>query len=192
MKKFFEISKMPLITAFLAGILFCVDALIAPNIVAGSSFLWVAFISWTITTPFTLKEKAKALIGVVIGFLFAVGMFYFGQLFSASVIGISIASLLGVIVFNFIIMYFDNFKKVWLNSISGIFMGVGLVFSGLGVGLSPNTWANAGIMLGVIVLYPILGMICAFSSGWLINAWTKPKKFSSENDEKTRKIDKNV
>lgn len=183
MKKFLQVSKMPLIVGIVAAILYCLDSLIAPHIIAGASFTWVAFIAWTVTTSMTLKDKIKALIGVVIGFLLAVGIMYFGKLFSANVIGISIAGVLGVFIFNMIALYFDNFKKLWMNSVTGIFMGIALTFSGLGVGLAPNSWANAGILICVLLLYVILGMACATATSLWFNAWNKPKKFSSDTEE---------
>ena len=177
MKKFLELSKMPLIVAITAAVIYCLDALIAPNIVEGATFLWIAFVAWTVSTGMNFKDMIKMLIGVVVGFLFAVGMIYFGQLFDTQVVGISIAGLIGIFVTNFIIMYFENFKKLWLNSLAGIFIGIAMTFSGLGVGMSPNSFANAGIMIGTILLYCIIGMACSFITIFLYGKWKKKPNF---------------
>ncbi len=50
-------------------------------------------------------------------------------------------------------------------------MGIFLTFSGLGQGLSPDTWGNAGILIGTILLYSLFGMICAFFSTFLHSKW---------------------
>ncbi len=180
---------MPIIIACIVAVLYCIDNLIAPNIIKGSSFMWVAFVGWTISSSLSFNDKIKLFIGNIIGFISAVGMIYFGKIFDASVLGISIAGVLGVFIFNGLVVYFDNFKKIWLNSLSGIFMGIFLTFSGLGVGLAPNSWANAGILIGTILLYNLLGLICATLSNYLYNKWKKPENFKKfkEIDVKNEK-----
>ena len=121
MKKFLELSKMPLIVAITAAVIYCLDALIAPNIVEGATFLWIAFVAWTVSTGMNFKDMIKMLIGVVVGFLFAVGMIYFGQLFDTQVVGISIAGLIGIFVTNFIIMSFSSFSNDFFCSSSVCF-----------------------------------------------------------------------
>lgn len=194
MKKFLELSKMPLIVAVTAAVIYCLDALIAPQISEGATFLWVAFVAWTVSSSMNLKDMAKMLIGVVIGYLFAVGMMFFGKLFDTQVVGISIAGLIGIFVANFLVMYFDNFKKVWLNSITGIFTGIALTFSGLGVSMAPNSFGEAGILLGTILLYVVIGMFCAFITSFLYSKWKKKVDFVAikENVEKTEKNDKTL
>jgi hypothetical protein len=176
-KKFYEISKAPIVIGAIAAILFCIDSVLAKYIwslyddALGRGFMWVAFVGWTISFGMKNNERIRMWLGHIIGFLAAVGIIYFGQLFSASAIGIGIAAVIGVFLFNCLIMYFDNLKKFWLNSIAGIFMGIFLTFSGLGVGLGADTWANAGMTLGIILFYSLLGCVCAFFSVFFIGKW---------------------
>jgi len=169
-------SKPPLVVATIAAILYIVDNLISGAIDLGRGFMWVAFVAWTISFGMSNTDRVKMWIGHVIGFLAAVGMIYFGQIFDTSVIGIGIAAVIGVFLFNGLAMYFDNLKKFWLSSITGIFMGIFLTFSGLGVGLSPDTWGNAGTLFGILMLYSVLGTICAFFSVFFITRWKRKTK----------------
>jgi len=177
MKKFYELSKAPIIVGMIAAILFCVDSVLAKYFWSAydeslaRGFMWVAFVAWTISFGMKNSDRIKMWIGHFIGFGAAAGMIHFGQLFSASAIGIGIAAVIGVFIFNGLVMYFDSLKKFWLNSITGIFMGIFLTFSGLGVGLGADTFADAGITLAIILLYSLLGCICAFFSVHFIGKW---------------------
>ena len=162
---------MPIIIASIAALLYIVDSLISPLFDLNRGFMWVAFVAWTISFSLKTVDKIKMWIGHIIGFLAAVTMIYFGQIFQASVLGVSIAALIGVFLVNGLVMYFDNFKKYWLNSITGIFMGIFLTFSGLGVGLSPDTWGDAKIILSIILLYSFLGCFCAYFSVFFHSKW---------------------
>jgi hypothetical protein len=179
MKKFFEISKKPIIIGLIAGTLFCADSIMSKYIwghydeILTRGFMWVAFVAWTISFGLKNTDRVKMWIGHFIGFGAAVLMVYFGKLFAGNFIGIGIATLLGVILLNAVVMYFDNFRKYWLNSITGIFMGIFLTFSGLGVGLGVDTFANAGMMLAIILLYSFLGCVCAFLSVYFIGKWER-------------------
>jgi len=171
MKRFWEISKAPLIIGAIAGVLFCVDSLLTHFIWAlygahdlTRGFMWVAFIAWTVSFGMGNIDRVKMWIGHFVGFLTATAMIYFGQLFDSNVLGIALASLVAVILFNILVMYFDNFKRIWLNSITGIFIAIALVFSGLGVGMNVATWADAGMTLTIILVYSFLGCLCAFCS----------------------------
>jgi len=174
MKKFYELSKAPIVIGTIAALLYITDSLISGAIDLGRGFMWVAFIAWTISFNLNTKDKAKMWIGHIIGFAAAVGMIYFGRIFDSSIFGIGIAAVIGVFIFNALVMYFENLKKFWLNSITGIFMGIFLTFSELGVELSPDTWGNAFTLLGIIMLYSLLGAICAFFSVYFIGKWKKP------------------
>jgi len=184
MKKFLEISKTPLIIGTLVAILFCIDAVLTHFVWTlydgiDRGFLWVAFVAWTISFGMKNEDRIRMWLGHTIGFLAAVGMIYFGGLFDITVIGIGLAAVIGVFLINSAVMYFAHLKKFWLNSITGIFMGLFLTFSGLGVGLGPDTWANAGMTLGLILLYSAFGCVCAFLSVYLMGKWNKketPKK----------------
>lgn len=151
--------------------LYIVDSLLAQAIDLGRGFMWVAFVAWTISFNLNTKDKVKMWIGHFIGFGAAVGMIYFGRIFDVGFWGVGIAGVIGVFLFNGLVMYFDNFKKVWLSSITGIFVGIFLTFSGLGVGLGADTWADAATTLGIILLYSFLGCVCAFFSTYFIGKW---------------------
>ena len=88
--------------------------------------------------------------------------------FTANIATISISCLIGVFVVNFAVMFMDKADKLWLSSITGAFAGIFLTFSGFGLGLSPiaNT-TEAFTMLGILVTYSILGLICGFFSIWV-------------------------
>jgi len=191
MKKFVQISMPPLILSTIAALLFAVDALIAPLIVPGASFMWVAFVSWTVFFAVGFKDRIKAMIGYVIGYLAAIAMFAFGGLFDVQVLGISIAGMLGVFLVNFVALHFENFKKVWMNSMSGLFVGMFLVFSGLGIGMNPLTSVGDALtMLGIIMLYGVLGLLCGLGSIYFVNKFKKSKteeaRVSLENEDELK------
>jgi len=162
LNKIWKYLKMPVVVGIIASIIYIIDSFLGKALVEGSSFMWVAFVSWTIFYGVSLKDRVKALIGNVIGFLFGVLMFHSSSFFSGSVFGISIAGLLFVFLANGGMMAFPHFKKVWLDSISGIFMGVFLTFSGLGVSLYPTTTSNAFLQLAIILIYSLFGLIAGF------------------------------
>ena len=74
MKKFFELSKKPLIIAIVASVLYIIDALIGGLFIENGSFMWVAFAIWTVFFGVSIKERVTAFIGVIIGFLSAILM----------------------------------------------------------------------------------------------------------------------
>ena len=95
----------------------------------------------------------------------AVVMMLITSSFTLNVGTISISCLLGVFLINCAVMYLEKTEKCWTNSISGVFVGIFLTFSNLGVGLNPLTSiGDAALMLGIIVIYAILGLVCGFFS----------------------------
>lgn len=160
MKKFWEKSKKPLKIAIIATIGCLIDFLIAGLFVKGASFTWVGFIVWTVFFGATVSDRIRGFIGVLIGFLAAVIMMFISKSFTLNVWIISISVLLGVFLINGLVMYLENTKKFWTNSISGIFVGISLTFSGLGIGLNPlNNVKEAFIMLAIIAIYTVLGLL---------------------------------
>ena len=159
MNKAWKYLKMPVIVGIIASCIYIIDNFLGKALVNNGSFMWVAFVAWTIFYGVSLCDRVKALIGNVIGFLFGVLMFHASSFFSGSILGISIAGLLFVFLANGAMMFFPNFKKLWLNSISGIFMGVFLTFSGVGVSLYPTTVSNALLQLAIILIYSVFGLI---------------------------------
>lgn len=176
MKKFLQSSRKPLVIGIVASILYIIDALIGGLLVDGGSFMWVAFAVWTVFFGVSIKDRIKALIGIVIGFACAVLMMLITNSFTSNVHTISISCLLGVFIVNFGVMYFEHAGKAWLDSISGIFVGIMLTFSGLGKGLSPlANFKEAMVMLAVIVIYSILGLICGYCSITFSKKPTRPE-----------------
>ena len=184
MKKFWELSKKPIIVGLIASILYICDALIAGLFVKGGTFMWVAFVFWTIFFGATLKDRIKALIGTIIGFFAGVLMMLITSSFTLNISSISISCLLGVLLINTLVMYFEKTEKVWLNSISGIFAGIFLTFSGLGVSLNPlASFKEGALMLSIILVYAVLGLLCGFFTLLL----TKTKKQENPVDKKMDK-----
>ena len=185
-KTVYELSKMPIIIGTIAATLFCVDSVLAKYVwsaydeVLRRGFMWIAFAAWTISFNMKNEERIRLWIGNIIGFLAGVGMIYFGDIFNTNVIGIGIAAAIGVFLFNGLVMYFANFKKFWLNSITGIFMGIFLTFSGLGVGIGAETFADASMTLAIILTYSLLGCICAFFSIFFGTKWKALKEEKTE------------
>lgn len=165
MKKFLEISRKPLVIGIVASILYIIDALIGGLLVDGGSFMWVAFAVWTVFFGVSIKDRIKALIGVVIGFFSAILMMAITNMFTLNLHTISISCLIGVFVVNMLVMYFEHLGKVMMDSISGIFVGIMLVFSGLGKGLNPlASFGEAATMFAVICIYTVLGLLCGYFS----------------------------
>lgn len=184
MKVFLKYFSIPLATAVIASVLFLIDAFIGGLFVEGGSFMWLAFVVWTVFYGATLKDRVKGLIGIVVGFLAAVVMMTITGSFTLNVSVISISSLLGVFVVNFAVMFMDKCDKIWLSSLSGAFVGISMTFSGFGVGLSPMTNAStAFMMLGMLLIYSILGLICGFCSTVITNK--SKKRLAELNGEKT-------
>lgn len=165
MKKFWEISKKPLLIAVIASVLYIIDALIAGLFVKGGSFMWVAFAVWTVFFGASVNERVRGLIGIVIGYFSAVLMMLITSSFNLNIYTVSISCLLGVFIVNGLVMYLNHTEKFWTNSVTGVFVGIMLVFSGLGKGLNPLTsFSEASIMFLIIIVYAVLGLLCGFFS----------------------------
>lgn len=168
MKVFLKWFAIPLLIAVIASVLCVVDALIGGLFVDGGSFMWVAFAIWTIFYGASVKDRIKGFIGVLVGFLSAIVMMFITKSFTVNVYTISLSTLLGVFVVNFLVMFMDKADKFWLSSVSGAFAGIFLTFSGFGNGLSPIAcWNEFFVTLGILSVYTILGLICGFFSIWV-------------------------
>ena len=165
MKTFLKWFAIPLLIAVIASVLYVIDALIGGLFVDGGSFMWVAFAIWTIFYGATIKDRVKGFIGVMLGFVAGIIMMAITNSFTLNLGTISISCLLGVFIINGLVMMLDKTEKIWLNSITGVFAGIFLTFSGLGVSLSPlASTCSCFTMLGILAVYTILGLICGFFS----------------------------
>ena len=168
MKVFLKWFAIPLLIAVIASVLCIIDSLIGGLFVDGGSFMWVAFALWTIFYGASVKDRIKGFIGVLVGFLSAVVMMFITKSFTVNVYTISLSTLLGVFVVNFLVMFMDKADKFWLSSVSGAFAGIFLTFSGFGKGLSPiASCSEFFVTLGILSVYTVLGLICGFLSIWV-------------------------
>lgn len=190
MKTYLKYFAIPMLIAVIASALYLVDALIGGVFISGGAFMWVGFAIWTIFYGAKMVDRIKGLIGIVVGFVAAVVMMLITGSFSANIYTISISCLIGVFVVNFAVMMLDHAGKVWLNSITGVFAGIFLTFSGFGIGLSPVTSVSNGfLMLGILVTYSILGMTCGFLSIYFSGKIkTKLKELEGKKNEVTEEI----
>lgn len=188
MKKFWQFIRIPVVVGLIASVIYIVDNFLGNALVSGGSFMWVAFLSWTIFCTVSLKERIQALIGNVVGFGFGVFMFHSSSFFPGNLGPISIAGLLFVFLANGAMMFFPHFKKVWLHSLPAIFLGVALTFSGVGVGLYPDTVSHAFLQLAIILIYSLFGLLAGMVNNYYSNKWNKQepksdKTISSSNNK---------
>lgn len=159
------ITRKAIVIAIIAGILVLCDGIITKILNQSGSFTWVAFVSWTVFFGSTVEERLKAVIGYVIGFLSATAIIYLGNWLNFipfSIFGVAIGSILATMIINYLCIELERTEKHFPISVSGIFVGIAMVFSGLGVGLTVDTIQNSILMLIIIVVYGILGLL----SGW--------------------------
>ena len=158
-----KITKKAIVIAIIAGILVLCDSLITKALNQDASFTWIAFVSWTVFFGATNEERLKAVVGYAIGFLFAIAIMELGEMFSElNMVGIAFGSILATMIINFLCIELENFDKVLPISVSGMFVGIAMTFSGVGIGLTIDTYKNLSLMLAIIVIYGILGLL----SGW--------------------------
>lgn len=141
------------------------DGIISNLLNQTGSFTWVAFVSWTVFFGATVKERTKAIIGYIIGFLAATTIIYLGNwlgFISFNIFGVALASILATMIINYVVIQLENIDKYFPISTSGIFVGMSMTFSGLGVGLGVDTFKNSILMLIIILVYGILGLL----AGW--------------------------
>lgn len=158
-----KITRKAIIIGIIAGILVLLDGIITKILNQSASFTWIAFVSWTVFFGSTVNERLKAILGYVIGFLAAVAIMQLGNLFSFMNLGIiAIGSILATMIINYLSIELERTEKKFPYSVSGIFVGIAMTFSGLGASLTPNTLENSILMLAIILIYGILGLL----SGW--------------------------
>lgn len=170
-----ELTKKAVVIGIIAGVLVLLDGIIAKLLNLSGSFTWIAFVSWTVFFGETVKERLKAVVGYIIGFLSAVAIINLGNWLSSiplSIFGVAVGSILATVIINFACIELEAIKKYFPISVSGIFVGIAMTFSGLGIGLMPNTLGNSLMVLLVIMIYGILGLL----SGWATLKFTSKKK----------------
>lgn len=176
-KKVSHCATLPLIVGLLASVFYITDSFVGKLFVSGGSFMWVGFVFWTVFLNASIKDRIKALIGTVIGFGAGCLMMWITSLFTINVLEVSISGLIGVFIVNFLIIFFEYGEKLWLNSLAGIFCGITLTFSGLGVGLNPlHSFKSAATMIGVIIVYAVIGLVCGFVNGYYAKHLKEIKK----------------
>ena len=165
MKIFLKYFSLPLLIAVVASVLYVVDCFVGGLFISGKGFMWVAFACWTVFYGASIKERIQGFIGIIVGFIAAVLMNLITASFSFNLGAVSISCLLGVFLLNGVVMYMNHANKIWLNSVTGAFVGIFLTFSGLGVGLSPiASVSESFLMLGILLTYAVLGLICGYLS----------------------------
>lgn len=162
MKTFLKWFAIPLLVGTIATTLYIIDTFLGDLFVAGGSFMWVAFALWTVFYNAKLKARVKGFVGVIIGFCAAKLAMQITGLSTFSIAGICVMGVIGVFVVNYAVMNLKNAGVFFAGSISGVFVGMGLTFSGLGVGLVP-VGTDALIMLAIIITYAFLGLACGLT-----------------------------
>lgn len=158
-----KITRKAIVIAIIAGLLVLCDSMITKILKQNGSFTWIAFVSWTVFWGETVKGRSKAIVGYIIGFLAAIAIINLGSIFSfMNISSIALGSILATVIVNFICIELENLDRFFPISISGIFLGIAMTFSGLGIGLTPNNFKSSMLMLTIILVYGILGLL----SGW--------------------------
>jgi len=173
MKKVFKNSVKPLVVALIAAMLVFIDSLIAPLFLTGATFVWIAFINWNQFFGSNFIDRFKAIIGYIIGFFCANAMITIGNnidnIFNVNLINISLGVILAVFIINFFMMYLEHVKKLFLDSIPGIIVGIAITFSGAGVFFS----ANDPKLLIIIIIYGILGLLSGLATNFFVQKINK-------------------
>ena len=76
---------------------------------------------------------------------------------------------IAVFIINALVMYFQNAKKYFLDSIPAIFIGIALTFSGAGIALKANNLS----LLWIILIYGVLGLLCGYFTNIFVNKLLK-------------------
>lgn len=163
-----KLTKKAISIGIIAGLLVLIDGIITQFLPVSGSFVWVSFVSWTVFFGSSVNERIRAVPGYIIGFLLAIIIINLGNILnnivSLNILGVALSSILATAIINFICIYFEKLKKIYLDSISGIFVGIAMTFSSLGIGLNPDNVKNSIIMLLIIVIYGILGLISGYAT----------------------------
>lgn len=151
---FMKLTKSALTVGILVALLVIADYFIAPLFVPSGNFVWVAFVSWTVFATADAKERFATIPSYIIGFITANFIIFLGgNLTLPWILSGVFATFLG----NFLIMYLADIKFL---TISGIFVGIAMTFARVGTDFPAISFS----LLGIILVYGILGQICGYIS----------------------------
>ena len=172
-------NKGKLIYAVLVGVIVTImstiDCFVAPCFFKGkgTSFMWVAFISWTLFSSQSKNERLKAIIGYIIGYFAANGMVWLANNFEIFTKLYSPVMPIGFLVvgflFNILIARYGDYSNKFLNSIPAMFLGLSFTFSGVGVGFAPNNLNS----LAIIIIYGMMGVFACFGCDFCAKKFMK-------------------
>ena len=152
----------------LAGMIVLLDSIFCAFVFPGKLFVWIAFASWTVFFTATPKERVKSILGYIIGIICSILIINIGNwIFSIlpfTINGQSQTAFIATMLVVSLLMICYEFKILNFTSISSIFIGIWLVFSGLGSLMYPSNITDTLIIVAVIMGYSILGLIAGFLS----------------------------
>ena len=153
--------------AIISCLIVFLDSLFCAYVFPNNLFIWIAFASWTIFFTSSTKERLKSLPGYIIGMLASIAIIYLGSAISSfmnfTINGISATSCFATLLVVFCIMLMYEFKLLNFTSISSVFVGIWVIFSGLGATIYPNSVKDTLIIFAIVICYSIVGLI----AGWL-------------------------
>ena len=152
-----------------AVLLYLLDSCIAPFLISGASFLWVAFVYWGVFSQASLKDRLEAIPGLITGFFCAILMSFIGGTvggkFEFGSITIILGVALGIFLVNVLVMLVSGENKFKLGSVPAVFTTIAIAFSGAGKGLVLDDWK----LLLIIFIYGIIGLF----AGWAVQFFNK-------------------
>lgn len=163
--------------AAIAGLVVLLDAIFCSYFFEDNLFVWVAFASWTIFFTAETKERISAIPGYFIGIFCAIGIIYLGnfiyEYIPLSINNQSMTSFIATFLINSVLMICYEFKLLNFTSISSIFIGNWLIFSGLGANMYPNSLQETLTIIFIILLYSLVGLLAGALSMLLYKTTNK-------------------
>ena len=153
---------------FLAALIVLIDSVFCSFVFPGKLFVWVAFASWTVFFTATTQERLKSLTGYIIGIVCSLLIMILGNLIfeylPLSINNLSQTSFIGTFIVVSILMIAYECELLKFTSISSIFIGIWLIFSGLGAGMYPSDVKSTITIVLIIMGYSILGLVAGYFS----------------------------
>ena len=150
--------KTPLIVGVIAAFIVFSDSQITPFLAPGANFAWIGFINWTVFFTSPVKDRFKAFPAYCIGFLAANLIIYLGGVFASYGIVAFLAATLASAIVNVLIMFFEHTKKVFLDCMPGIFVGIATTFAISGTGIP--IWS--GTTISIVLIYGAIGLLVGY------------------------------